>query len=416
MVRCEGTYAVTWFVLLGVVSDNGVSRCAEGGFPNGASGCVWGGRLPGGAAGVRRGGGSGVRVVKGSRCQWQGGLSILCGAMSGGAQEQGQDAVEKTRMTLGEHLDELRVRLIRSAIALAVVFIASWMFHEKVGEVVLAPGEQYAIPWLNQLMLERTTRRLVADGLPTHEALEEEFRVGPWLEGFERRLAASPLAKGEALTDEELATLVGEEAPAIRALEYRIPPKMRSDGSGIGMMFYLKVCFYAALFIGGPFVLWQLWAFVAAGLYRHERKVVYGYAPFSMALFLCGVVFGYFYMVPYAQYFLAEMGIDQFQYDFKLELYLSFFTKLSLGLGIVFQLPILMIVLTRTGLVEPSVYGKYRGHFWIGALVMAAVLTPPDPYTQVMMAGPMAVLYELGIVLAKVAARRVKSSAALTSA
>ena len=115
---------------------------------------------------------------------------------------------------------------------------------------------------------------------------------------------------------------------------------------------------------------------------------------------------------PAAQYFLAEMGIENFRYDFRLEIYLNFFTKLSLGLGIVFQLPILMLGLTRMGIAEPAHFNRYRGHFWVGSLVMAAILTPPDPYTQMMMAGPMALLYELGLLLARIGHRMAKKAAA----
>lgn len=326
--------------------------------------------------------------------------------MSGQADLSDNDDVLRTRMTLGEHLDELRVRLIRSAVCLALVFAAGWMMHERIADAVLAPAEVKAIPWLNQLLLERTTRELVDGGVPGREELELQFRDGPWLDAFESRLLTSTLARGEELENEALVNLVGEPLPAIRNLVHPIPNKLRADASAAGMVFYLKVCFYFAIFLGGPFCLWQVWAFVAAGLYHKEKRVVYVYAPFSMLLFIAGVVFGYYYMVPYAQYFLAEMGLEQFYFDLRLELYLDFFTKLSLGLGIVFQLPILMIVLARTGLVDPRSFGKFRGHFLLGALIFAAILTPPDPYTQLMMAGPMVVLYELGILLARIMVRR----------
>ncbi len=328
-----------------------------------------------------------------------------------------QDPIESTRMTLGEHLDELRVRLIRGTAAVLVIFVVSWFFKGQVAEIVLAPAEQKAIPWLNELIFERETEALVEDGLPTAEALREIFTEGPWLETVKARLkevntAAGPDPDEEELQASLLAVFRQEGIVGSEHLEHRIENKLRADAAAGGFMFYLRVCFYAALFIGGPFLIWQIWAFIAAGLYKHERRYVYSYAPFSMLLFLSGVVFGYFYMVPYAQYFLAEMGIENFRYDFRLEIYLNFFTKLSLGLGIVFQLPILMLGLTRMGIAEPAHFNRYRGHFWIGSLVMAAILTPPDPYTQLMMAGPMALLYELGLLLARIGHRMAKRAAA----
>jgi Sec-independent protein secretion pathway component TatC len=92
--------------------------------------------------------------------------------------------------------------------------------------------------------------------------------------------------------------------------------------------------------------------------------------------------------------------------DPKVEDYLNFVTALTLALGIVFQLPLLMMVLSRVGLVDPKSYSKHRGMFWIGSLVIAALLTPPDPFTQMMMAIPMAVLYEVGLIMARMAHRK----------
>jgi sec-independent protein translocase protein TatC len=331
-----------------------------------------------------------------------------------------KDPIEQTRMTLGEHLEELRVRLIRGCVALVVIFSVSWFFKEQVAEIVLAPAQEKAIPWLNELIFERAIEELVEEGLPDEEQLADVFTEGPWLEELTARLAEVEQAAaqdesrreaGGLPTLEELTAVFQEGIVKPRHLENGIRNQLRSDAFAGGFVFFLKVCFYAALFLGGPFLIWQMWAFIAAGLYRNEKGYVYRYAPFSMALFLSGVVFGYLYMVPYAQYFLAEMGIGTFHYDFRLELYLSFFTKLSLGLGIVFQLPILMLGLTRAGITEPQHFSRYRGHFWIGALVVAAILTPPDPYTQMMMAGPMALLYELGLLLARIGYRRAKAGA-----
>ncbi|MCB9913638.1 MAG: twin-arginine translocase subunit TatC [Planctomycetes bacterium] len=324
--------------------------------------------------------------------------------------EPEDDPVEASRMTLGEHLDELRVRLIRSAIALTILVTAGWIYHDQLADVVLAPGQEKAIPWLNEALLERKVEGLLAGGAPKPEAVKAVFDEGAYRTGFQQRLQTTPLLSGAKLDDEQrkaaFQALLGDEREGVRAVVGHVPSQLRSDAASAGFMFYLKVCVYFALFVGGPYVLWQLWAFVAAGLYKHERRVVYLYAPFSMLLFLAGVVFGYFYMVPYALYFLAEMGIEEFQYDLRLELYLEFFTKLSLGLGVVFQLPILMIVLTRTGLVEPSLYSKYRPHFIVGALIVAAILTPPDPYTQLMMGVPLIVLFEVGIWLARLAHKK----------
>jgi sec-independent protein translocase protein TatC len=180
---------------------------------------------------------------------------------------------------------------------------------------------------------------------------------------------------------------------------------MRVNSGTNTFFFYLQVCGYASMFIGGPFVLWQIWGFIAAGLYREEKRAVYKYFPPSVGLFFGGAIFGYTYLVPYAYYFISKMGLEQLRHDAEVSEYFTFLSSLALGMGIVFQLPVLMMALSRIGIVDPKAYSKYRGHFVVGALVIAAIITPPDPYTQIMMAGPMAVLYEVGILLAKLATK-----------
>lgn len=328
------------------------------------------------------------------------------------------DPIESTRMTLGEHLDELRVRLIRGTVAVMGIFLVAWFVHEQVGEIVLAPAEQKAIPWLNDLILERETEALLEEkAVPDVPALREVFTEGPWLEALAARFRevageAGPSPDPESLRESLLEVVTNEGIVTPHQLVHGLENRLRSDTAASGFMFYLKVCFYAGLFLGGPYFIWQLWAFVAAGLYKHEKAYVYRYAPLSIGLFLAGVVFGYFYMVPYALYFLSEMGIETFRQEFRLEPYLDFFTKLSLGLGIVFQLPILMVGMVRLGFAAPAHFSRYRGHFWVGALIVAAILTPPDPYTQLMMAGPMALLYEVGLLLAKVVYRKAQKAEA----
>ena len=159
----------------------------------------------------------------------------------------------------------------------------------------------------------------------------------------------------------------------------------------------MKMCFYYSLFFGGPYLLWEMWQFVAAGLYRHEKKVVHSYFPTSVGLFVGGVLFGYFVMVPQALYFLARMTLTEIQYFESIGNYWTFLISLTIALGLVFQLPLIMVALAKLDLVPPKTFGKYRGHMVIGALLMSALITPPDPFTQMMMAIPIVILYETGI-------------------
>lgn len=290
------------------------------------------------------------------------------------AQRSSEDPLEASRMTLGEHLEELRTRIIRSVVALFAALVVCWIFHNELGELALRP-------------LHRAVKQLNGD------------LVGI----YEESLKAD-------LTLRRSDYFVSDDPAEVRL---RNPIEMpRADSAGSAFMFYMKVCFYFAFFFSGAYVLWQAWLFVAAGLYTHEKRLVLRYFPFSVALFFGGILFGYFVMVPFGYYFLARMGLEQVRLDPKLELYFSFLKSLSLALGLVFQLPIFMLALARLGLVQPAFFHKYRGHFILLILVVAAVLTPPDPFTQMMMAIPMWILYEVGIVLGRLVTQKARSPAA----
>lgn len=308
------------------------------------------------------------------------------------------DEVEQHRMTLGEHLEELRTRLLRSVIAVGVVFLVAWGFRDHVVAFALAPYEQKARVWLN----EELFRRRVVD----LEELEAELTADL------DRGDAEAVARVEAqLVERREEYFLQGEVNLLRMRE--TVPSMRADDGVSTFFFYMKVCGYASLFVAGPFVLWQVWAFVAAGLYRSERRIVHRYFPVSLGLFLGGVVLGYTMMVPYGYYFLTELGLNQIRHEALVTPWLSFVNTLLFGLGIVFQLPLAMMAAARLELIEPADFGRYRGHFWVGAFIVAAFFTPPDPYTQAMMAVPMVLLYEVGILLARRAARAAAASSDL---
>jgi len=278
-----------------------------------------------------------------------------------------EEELDESRMTLGEHLEELRTRLIRSTIALVVVFGVAWAFHKPLADYAFRPYT-LAAGWLNEAK---------------HDFYSEQLEQDPDLEWSEYFTTADP--KTRELRPEKLT----------RA-------DLRADAASAGFFLYMRVCLYFAMFVGGPFVLWQVWQFIAAGLYQREQRVVLSYFPFSVLLFVGGVLFGYFGMVPYALFFLAKMTLgSHIEYWESLDNYWTFLTSLTLALGAVFQLPVVMLALARLGIVEPKTFAKYRGHCAVGALVAAAVITPPDPFTQMMMALPIVLLYELGLWVAR---------------
>ncbi len=276
-------------------------------------------------------------------------------------------------MTLGEHIDELRTRLMRSVIAVAVVFMVAWAFHERLADWAMWPYDR-AQTWLNIELVE------------SFNAYVEED-PDSWPEYF---------------------TSADPETREVR-FERKVPALMKGDASSMGFFFLMRVCFWFSLFFAGPIVLWQMWQFVAAGLYKSEKSLAYSYFPFSLLLFLGGALFGYFLMVPYALFFLARMTIEQIQYWESIDNYWSFLISLTLALGAVFQLPVVMLALARLELVEPKTYSKFRPHCIVAALVLAALLTPPDPFTQLMMAVPIILLYEIGNQFARIGVKRARA-------
>src|SRR5262249_47609656 len=184
------------------------------------------------------------------------------------------------------------------------------------------------------------------------------------------------------------------------------------------MWFGLKVAGYAALVFGSPVLLWQLWQFVAAGLYKRERRWVLYFFPPALILFAIGVLFSYFWIVPYGMYFTmpSPAQMDIIKPGTSLEYYFDFLFGMCVAMGAVFQLPLLMSFLGLVDIVPASTFASMRSYFVIGAFTIAPLLTPgPDVFSQVLMAVPMIVLYELGILGARFAARPPKASEAKTA-
>lgn len=166
-----------------------------------------------------------------------------------------------------------------------------------------------------------------------------------------------------------------------------------------------KLALFVALFAAMPLVLHQLWAFVAPGLYRHERRFALPLLVSSVVLFYAGVAFGYYAVFPVMfQFFVSttpagvHMMTDMTQYlDFVLLLFFAF--------GVAFEVPVATVLLVLTGVVRIESLTKHRGYVLLGIFIIAAILTPPDAVSQTMMAVPMYFLYEGGIVMARVLSR-----------
>ncbi len=248
---------------------------------------------------------------------------------------------EDVRMTFGEHLEELRWRLIKSVIAWTVCFVASIFLYEHLVRFICEP----------------------------------HFRAMRWL------------------------GIAPEKSMLIHG------------GYAAGVFAVLKLAFITSIFAASPVILWQLWAFVAAGLYRTERKYVLLYAPPSFLLFIGGCVFGYLILVPMGLYGMASMlkfDIVAQQYIFRD--YLDLVMTLTIVTGVVFELPLVMMFVTSIGLAEPKHWWKWSRYAIVAIFFASAVLTPsPDVFTQVLMAGPLIILYFIGLGMSWFVARKPES-------
>ena len=174
---------------------------------------------------------------------------------------------------------------------------------------------------------------------------------------------------------------------------------------------YCKLAFFAGLFFASPVVLYQLWAFVSAGLRKEERRVVLFALPFSIMLFLGGAVFSFFFVIPWALKFLIDFAGPNVYPILSMSKYFSFVIMLLVSFGIAFELPVVVMVLSKIGIVSPSFLRKNRKFAIVAIFIAAAVITPtPDAFTQCLMAGPMIFLYELSIWISKLVYKKEKST------
>jgi sec-independent protein translocase protein TatC len=196
------------------------------------------------------------------------------------------------------------------------------------------------------------------------------------------------------------------EKPYINAMgkEARLITLAPADG----FISYVKISFISGLIFSSPWVFYHLWMFVAAGLYPHEKRYVYLAAPFSAALFVTGALFFLVVVAPLTLGFLVKfnekmLGVNS---SFTFQRYISFVTHLMLVFGLAFQTPTAIFFLNRTGLVSLEALNRSRKYVLLIIFVVAAMATPPDVISQVTLAVPLYLLFELGILLSYFAGRK----------
>ena len=163
----------------------------------------------------------------------------------------------------------------------------------------------------------------------------------------------------------------------------------------------VKVAFFSAFIASLPIIFWQLWLFVAPGLYENEKKLVIPFVTFATSMFLMGAAFSYYVVVPLGFDFLINFGATLFKALPSIGEYVGFFTKVIFGFGIAFELPVMTLFLAKMGLITDRTLKDFFRYAIVIIFIFSALLTPPDVITQFLMAGPLVILYGISILIAK---------------
>ncbi|MFA7683337.1 MAG: twin-arginine translocase subunit TatC [Syntrophales bacterium] len=170
---------------------------------------------------------------------------------------------------------------------------------------------------------------------------------------------------------------------------------------------HMKIAFFASLFLTSPYTLYQIWKFISPGLYAREKKYVVPFVLSSTVLFVAGVLFGYFIALPPAFHFFVSFSTDVLKPMVSFREYLGLTMKFLLAFGISFEMPVFMFFLTKLGIVNATMLSRQRRYAILLIFIAAAVLTPsPDCLSQILMAVPLMFLYELSILVSKIAGRK----------
>lgn len=198
----------------------------------------------------------------------------------------------------------------------------------------------------------------------------------------------------------------------VQPLKEQLPAESWLIFTGLTEAFvvYLKLAFYAGLILASPVILWEVWCFVAPGLYDHEKKYVFPFVISASLLFFTGVAFCYLVVFPFSFKFFMSYSTDTLKPLPAMKEYLSFAFQILLAFGIIFELPVFILFLAKLGLVTERMLRQQRKFAIVIIFIVAAVLTPPDVFSQCLMAAPLLLLYEISIIVARIFGK--KSAAA----
>ena len=169
---------------------------------------------------------------------------------------------------------------------------------------------------------------------------------------------------------------------------------------------YFEIAIIGGAVLSIPNIFYQLWKFISPALKHKERKYITSIVTFSSVCFIIGIVFAYYVLLPYVLKFAAQFGSSAIKNQFAIDEYFSIIVSAMLGAGIIFELPMISFFLTKLGILTPKFMKKYRKHAIVVCLLLGAFLTPPDPVSQIMLAVPLVLLYEISIFISKLSLRK----------
>jgi len=332
------------------------------------------------------------------------------------------------------HLVELRQRLAISIAAVFVGFIIAFTFHNAILGWITRPLNN-ALVQVGKIVEKREmgtwhvsgnegnatakpgaaapsrSGTLLGDHAKSAETLHRslqkasEIEANPQLKKLlgEAAKAAEELAQNSRILRDALAkeSNLTRETLGKKLRESSYNGMITTHQVGGAFFVALKVSFFAGLLMALPVILWQLWLFVAPGLYENEKKMVLPFVLGGSLMFIVGVLFAYYVVTPFGFQFLITFGSFLYTPLINIEDYVGFFTKIMLGFGIAFELPVVAYFLGLMGLITDRTLKDFFKYAIIIIFLLAALLTPPDVLTQMLMAGPLILLYGLSILIVR---------------
>jgi len=332
------------------------------------------------------------------------------------------DYFAHTRMSFGDHLDELRTHLLRAIGWLLCGMVVAFCFGGSLLAMITNPiTKELAIYRADRVDRARkdleanrgelarlNTRTNFINLLVPKAALEDALAGRPASEYAWKDDAADPAPGVRAVSPSETVTLpVSISSPAVMGIEINRPLSHLNGDDQLSTLsiqepaiVYIKVCLVAGIIFASPLIFWEIWGFVASGLYPHEKQYVYGSLPFAIGLFLGGALLCQFIVMPLTiKALLSFNAWFDLKPDPRLNEWLSFAIIMPLIFGISFQTPLVMILIERLGVLDLESIRKQRGIVWFAMLLAAALVTPTVDLTFLMLWLPMGLLFELGLIL-----------------